>query len=187
MQHQLPAISRIEELKREVEAIARIPRADAKTALEYVMRLIGCFPNQGNMSDASAKIFIQALVDLCVGVQISTLQQMVDAKSGLVSECGNFIPSLTQVRAFIERREELLRKRIGYKVGEIEQLESRTEEVTPEERAKRADMLQAVAKDIRNEGRPDWRSEPMQAAKALPGQVHNPEALLASLDNLEAT
>jgi hypothetical protein len=187
MQHQLPAISRIEELKREVEAIARIPRADAKTALEYVMRLIGCFPNQGNMSDASAKIFIQALVDLCVGVQIGTLQQMVDAKSGLVSECGNFIPSLTQVRAFIERREELLRKRIGYKVGEIEQLEIRTEEVTPEERAKRADMLQAVAKDIRNEGRPDWRSEPMQAAKALPGQVHNPEALLASLDNLEAT
>jgi hypothetical protein len=126
-----------------------------------------------------------------IGEDVDVLLAMTDTKTGLpATHKGAWSPPIEAVRDFIDRKMDFKRSQIGWKVDEIEAIERRIGVrpiATEDEREANVERLRHLARDIRNEGKPDWRSEPPQAAKVLPGQIHDSEALLASLKNLEAT
>jgi hypothetical protein len=125
-----------------------------------------------------------------VGEDVDVLLAMTDTKTGLpATHKGAWSPPIEAIREFIDRKMEFKRSQIGWKMDEIEAIERRIGAkpiASEDERAANVERLRRLAKEIRSEGKPDWRSEPMQAVKALPGQGHDPEALLASLANLDA-
>jgi hypothetical protein len=177
-----------------MEALSRVPRASSVDASECVSALLALCPLAAG-SELDAEIVTKSLINLCTGVELSTLREMVNPKTGLPGTL-KFPLKVADVNEFLEKREEFMRRRIQYHAEEIEQLEKRDEEVSPEERNRRADALKEFAKQMRcaatGDDGIDWRTKPMMTKEemqrsVLEGrQAHDPKSLLEALRNLEA-
>jgi hypothetical protein len=178
----LPAISKINELKREISTIANCPKADPRRAVEFAMALVGCYPGQQWADEKVAKHFMRKLSDCLAGVDLDVLTAMVDPKSGLVANSKK-LPTIAEVHHWIENRMSPKYSRIGWYLDEIKRLEDSDEPevVSPEERARRADMLKRASAAIKDAA---YRKAPLKPIQAQEGPELN-EARMAALRNLE--
>jgi hypothetical protein len=106
---------------------------------------------------------------MLVGLPKLTLSQMVDPRSGVAAS--NEFFSLAAVKKWLDQNGP------QPKFNPIPQ--QLIEHVEPEERARRVEMLKGVARQIRNVTKTKVVGRPAV-------QSHNPNKLMAALENLEA-
>jgi hypothetical protein len=174
------ALSRISELRQEISSIANVPKASRDKAIQYAMRLVSQHPGQQNQDERVAKMFMLDLTACLEGVDLDVLEKLVDPKRVR----SKWLPSVPEVAAFIDEKMEPKRVSIGFMLDEIAYLERRetTEAVSPEERARRADMLKRAAAVIRDAA---YKKSPLRPMQAQEGPELN-EARLKALRSLEA-
>ena len=157
--------SRAQQIRAEIDAISKAPKATATEALRYVTALLASYPGQQSQDDRVARAYARQLRDLCAGVDLDVLQAMINPKSGLVSR-QKFLPAIAEVSAFIEEKMEPKLTRLGWHIDELERLEKKPDPpINDEERKRRAEMLRKTAAVIRETAKSTQRANraPVQA------------------------
>lgn len=139
--------------------------ADRATAAAYVGRLLASYPQQAPVPE----VYMEALIEVCMGRKEQLLDQMVKA---ILGKC-KFLPSVAELKDWFDGQNPPTTWKALPPV-EIEV-------VAPEERERRVNMLKAVAKEIR-----DCVKAKTVVRPSTPIQTHNPSRLLEALENLEA-
>jgi hypothetical protein len=180
MKQQLSTSSRISELRKEIDAITQVPKANLETAAKTAVALVACWPGQQSPDPMVAKAYMRQMGELLVGQDLDVLQKLL----GEFVRHHEFLPTIAKVADFIDSRMEPKRARIGFYLDEIASLERAAEEraVPAEERERRANMLRETAKVIRDTA----RAKSMERANMPPPiQCHSAELLLTALNNLQ--
>lgn len=178
------ASSRIEDLKREIDAIVQCPKADEATAVKAVTILLANYPNQQNPDPRIAQAMVRQMVTVCRGVDLDVLRDMVDlnSSSSLVRQKPSFMPNPPEMAEWISAKMEPKRARIGWYLDEIATLERQAEQpVSNDERQKNADTLRNLARVIRR------TAKTLQRASRKPIQASPKEAAEARLEALRQT
>lgn len=188
MQERLPTFSRIAELKQEIAAIANVPKASSETALLAATKLVASYPGQQGSDPVVAKEYMRQIVNLCTGVDLDVLAVMIDVtiSTSLVRKEPTFLPTAAKVAEWIDWKMDPKRSRIGWYLDEIKSIEEREteEKVSPEERARRADMLRKVSQVIKDTAKAAQRaSSTLGLLPQVERTMEEREASIAEMQN----
>jgi hypothetical protein len=133
------------------------------------------------------------MAEACTGVPLPVLRDMVRPKVGLLGK-KHWMPSVSDVVEWIEDYQRKFKVTVGEPLSFREEkfydrngklIEGKTfiEPQTKEDRARHAAKLDALSATIRASVRAAQRANPNRIE---PVQVHDPAALMASLENLDA-
>lgn len=155
--------------------------------------LVSSYPPYQRQGDYD--FYLAALIEICTGIPLATLEAMVHPKTGLTRRL-KWLPSLSEVQEFFEKRNRQFSVTAGAPLnpihhdkfydrnGKLIPGKKFTEPVTKEEREAHADMLTDLASEIRKAFRATQRAA--GGSNGFP-QVHEPEKLTAALEALEAS
>lgn len=131
--------------------------SDEEYAARIVDMLLSSFPN-GRPRDPDT--YVRQMVQTCVGEPRELLREMVHPKRGVISDL-SFLPTVGEVNTWL-RDHKPRTESASYHRKFLPEPEP--ESVSPEERARRVEMLRGVAEQIRDVaktncvGRPiDWK------------------------------
>jgi len=148
--------SRAQQIRAEIDAISKAPKATETEALRYVTALLASYPGQQSQDGRVARAYARQLRDLCAGVDLDVLQAMINPQSGLVSR-QKFLPAIAEVSAFIEEKMEPKLTRLGWHIDELERLEKKPDPpISDEERKRNTEKFDRLVAERRAEA---WRKK----------------------------
>jgi hypothetical protein len=175
-------VSKIAELKREIAAIANVPKANGEQAVMYAGALTASYPGQQAPDERVAAAYQRQLVETMIGVDIDVLESVLSPKYGLVSR-QKFLPAVAEVAEFIQAKMGRKAGSIGFMLDQIESIERAHEpQLSEDDRAANAKRLHDLASVIRQTAKAAQRANP-----PLPAwQATEEEAQRGRLEGLKA-
>jgi hypothetical protein len=160
-------------------------------ASKFVQILVSAYPPYQRQGDY--EVYLRMMAEACTGVPLPVLRDMVRPKVGLLGK-KHWMPSVSDVVEWIEDYQRKFKVTVGEPLSFREEkfydrngklIEGKTfiEPQTKEDRARHAAKLDALSATIRASVRAAQRANPNRIE---PVQVHDPAALMASLENLDA-
>lgn len=179
---ELSTRARVSDLRAEIDAIANCPKANGETAAKTAVALVAAYPSQQAHDPIVAKAYMRQLTELLMGQDLDVLQALL----GEFVRKHKFLPAVAEVADFIDSKMEPKRSRIGWYLDEIKAIEDRQaeEQVTPEERTRRADMLRNVSMVIRETAKATQRAS--STLGPLPQVERTMEEREASIAEMQA-
>jgi hypothetical protein len=169
--------NRLHELRKEIDAIANMPKANSETAAKAAVALVACWPGQQAQDEMVAKAYMRRLTELLIGQDIDVLQKLLDE----FVRKQKFLPAIAEVEDFIDSKMEPKRSRISWYLDEIKALEERdsVRMASPEERERQYQRAREVSRIIRETAQ-------KKCVQNLPPAIQMPDGKAAHAARMEA-